>query len=70
MVRHLACEEVVVGRHRVRRLMRLMGLEAIYRKPRTGVHNPEQRVCPYLLRDLEIDGPDQYGVQIVRISLF
>ena len=32
MVRHLAREGVRVGRHRVRRLMRLLGLEAIYRK--------------------------------------
>ena len=37
MVRHLAREGVAVGRHRVRRLMRLLGLEAIYRKPRTSV---------------------------------
>ena len=41
MVRHLAREGVAVGRHRVRRLMRLLGLEAIYRKPRTSVANPE-----------------------------
>ena len=50
MVRHLAREGVRVGRHRVRRLMRLLGLEAIYRKPRTSVANPEHRVYPYLLR--------------------
>ena len=47
MVRHLAREGVAVGRHRVRRLMRLLGLEAIYRKPRTSVANPEHRVCKY-----------------------
>ena len=40
MVRHLAREGVAVGRHRVRRLMRLLGLEAIYRKPHTSVPNP------------------------------
>ena len=44
MMRHLAREGVTVGRHRVRRLMRLLGLEAIYRKPRTTVANPEHRV--------------------------
>ena len=59
IVRHLACEEVFVGRHRVRRLMRLIGLEAIYRKPRTSEPNPQHRVYPYLLRDLMIDRPDQ-----------
>ena len=46
MMRHLARERVKVGRHRVRRLMRLLGLEAIYRKPRTSVANPEHRVYP------------------------
>ena len=44
MARHLAREGVTVGRRRVRRLMRLLGLEAIYRKPRTTVANPEHRV--------------------------
>ena len=39
-------EGVVAGRHRVRRLMRLMGMEAVYRKPRTSVANPEHRVYP------------------------
>ena len=48
MVRHLAREGVAVGRHRVRRLMRLLGLEAIYRKPdATSVPNPDTlRVIP------------------------
>ena len=55
MVRHLAREGVAVGRHRVRRLMKLLGLEAIYRKPRTTVANPEHRVYPYLLRGLAIE---------------
>ena len=52
-------ELTVERRHRIRRLMRLMGMEAVYRKPRTSVANPEHRVYPYLLRDLVIDRPDQ-----------
>ena len=48
-----------VGRDRVRRLMRTLGLEAIYQKPRTSRPNPEHRVYPYLLRDLPIDRPGQ-----------
>lgn len=40
-------------------LMRLMDMEAIYRKPRTSAPNPTHRVYPYLLRDLTIDRPDQ-----------
>ena len=48
-----------VGRKRVARLMRLMGLEALYRRPRTTVPHPEHRVYPYLLRGLTIDQPNQ-----------
>jgi len=50
MARQVRREGVRVGRHRVRRLMRLMGLEAIYRAPKTSVPHPEHRVYPYLLR--------------------
>ena len=39
--------------------MRLMGLEAIYRRPRTSDAQPGHRVYPYLLRGLTIDRPDQ-----------
>ena len=59
MARHLRREGVTVGRHRVRRLMRLMGLKAVCRRPRTSVANSAHRVYPYLLRDLAIERPDQ-----------
>ena len=59
MVRQLRREGVTTGRHRVRRLMRLMGLEAIYQAPRTSVPHPAHRVYPYLLRNMTIDRPDQ-----------
>ena len=59
MLRHLRREGVAVGRRRVRRLMRVMGLEAIYRKPRTSVAEPDHRIYPYLLRGLTIDRPNQ-----------
>ena len=49
----------VVNRKRVRRLMRLMGIEAIYQKPNTSRRHPEHKVYPYLLRDLVIDRPNQ-----------
>ncbi len=48
-----------VGRDRVRRLMRLLGLEAIYQRPRTSTPHPEHRIYPYLLRDLAITRPNQ-----------
>ena len=62
MVRHLAREGVAVGRHRVRRLMRLLGLEAIYRKPRTSVANPEHRVCKYSVYRCGSSGHIRNGV--------
>ena len=58
MARQLRREGVWVGRHRVRRLMRLMGLEAIYQAPKTSAPHPAHRVYPYLLRSLTVDGPD------------
>ena len=59
MIRQLRREGVRIGRHRVRRLMRLMGLQAIYQAPRTSEPHPSHRIYPYLLRDLTIERPDQ-----------
>ena len=56
---HLRREGWQVGRRRVRRLMRQMGLEAIYCRPRTSQPHPDHRVYPYLLRDLAIQRPHQ-----------
>jgi putative transposase len=44
---------------RVRRLMRRMGLEAIYPKPRLSQPGPGHRIYPYRLRGLAIERPDQ-----------
>ena len=54
MLNHLRREGLSVGRHRIRRLMRLMGLQAIYKKPRTSDPHPEHKIYPYLLRKLPI----------------
>ena len=48
-----------VNRKRVRRLMHVMGLEAIYRRPRTSQPAPGHRIYPYLLSGMEITRPDQ-----------
>ncbi len=48
-----------VNRKRIRRLMRKMGLEAVYPGPRLSISNKEHRKHPYLLRDLIINRPDQ-----------
>lgn len=47
-----------VGRHRVRRLMQLMGLEAVYPKPRLSQPGPGHKIYPYLLK----------GVAITRVN--
>ena len=59
MARRLRREGIHAGRHRVRRLMRLMGLQAIYQAPRTSVPHPAHRVYPYLLKGMAIDRPNR-----------
>ena len=59
MARHLRREGIEAGRHRVRRLMRLMGLEAIYQAPRTSQPHPAHRIYPYLLTGMAIDRANQ-----------
>jgi putative transposase len=46
-----------VNRKRVRRLLRLMGLEALYPKPRLSAPSPGHRVYPYLLRGVAVTRP-------------
>lgn len=55
----LALEGTRAGRHRIRRLMRIMGIEALYRRKNTSARHAEHPVYPYLLRDLTIDRPNQ-----------
>ena len=55
----LALEGTRAGRHRIRRLMRVMGIEALYRKKNTSARHAEHPVYPYLLRTRIIDRPNQ-----------
>ena len=48
-----------IGRHRVRRLMRIMGLEAAYPKPNLSKPHPGHVIYPYLLRNIVIERPNQ-----------
>ncbi|CAN5272714.1 hypothetical protein BH11CYA1_BH11CYA1_50570 [soil metagenome] len=59
MTHHLRKEGFQVNRKRVQRLMRLMGIEAIYTKPKTSKPSKENKIYPYLLRGLTIEKPDQ-----------
>ena len=58
MVRHLRREGVRIGRRRAARLMHLLGLQAVYRAPRTRAPHPEHRVWPYLLKELRVGRPN------------
>ena len=59
-----------VNRKRVRRLMRLMGLEAIYRRPNTSKPMPGHRIYPYLLKGLEVSRANQvWAADITYIPL-
>ena len=55
----LAEQGQLVNHKRIRRLMRHMGIEAIYPKPRLSQRNDDHKIYPYLLRNLAIDRSDQ-----------
>jgi len=48
-----------IGRKRVRRLMRIMGIEALVPKPSLSIPDKSHKVYPYLLRNLEITAADE-----------
>jgi len=52
-------ERYSVNRKRIRRLMRVMGLSAIYRRPRTSKPGAGHRIYPYLLRGVDVTRPNQ-----------
>lgn len=59
-----------INRKHVQRMMREMGLEAIYPKPRLSQAHPEHKIYPYLLRDVMIDRKDQvWAADITYIPL-
>ena len=57
--RQLKRQGIRANRKRVQRVMRLMGIEAIYPKPKTSRPHPQHKVYPYLLRGLQIDRANQ-----------
>ena len=59
MARHFRRQGRNVNRKRIQRLMRIMGIEAIYPKPHTSRPHPGHRIYPYLLSDLSIDHANQ-----------
>jgi putative transposase len=59
-----------INRKHVRRLMQIMGIRAIYQRPRTSKPAPAHDVYPYLLHDLDITKPNQvWAADITYISM-
>ena len=66
----LVQEGELVNRKRVQRLLRIMGLEAIYPKPRLSVPERGHRLYPYLLRNVRIERTDQvWSTDITYVPL-
>src|SRR5271167_3408808 len=52
-------EDIETGRQRVARMMKRMGIEALYRRPNTSKPAPGHKIYPYLLRGLAVERPNQ-----------
>ena len=66
----LAAEGCKVGRRHVKTLMKRMGIEALYRRPRTTKPEPGHRIYPYLLRGMKIVRPNQvWAMDITYIAM-
>ena len=66
----LAAKGHRIGRRHVKTLMRRMGIEALYRRPRTTKPAPGHKIFPYLLRGLEITRPNQvWAMDITYIPM-
>jgi putative transposase len=66
----LVAERCKIGRRHVKTLMRRMGIEALYRRPRTTKPEPGHKIYPYLLRSIEITRPNQvWAMDITYIPM-
>lgn len=67
---NLKREKFEVNRKRIQRLMRLMGIEAFYCKPRTTISEPSHKIYPYLLRGVPITKVGQvWSIDITYIRM-
>jgi putative transposase len=71
MLRDLLRDEgVTIGRERVARMMRRMGIEALYRRPKTSKPAPGHKIFPYLLRGVAVARPNQaWAMDITYIPM-
>jgi len=70
MTAQLQRDGLIIGHNRVRRLMRLMGLMAVYPKPNGSKRHPEHKIYPYMLRDVVVERVNQvWSADITYIRL-
>ena len=69
MTAALCREGRVVNRKRVRRLMRLMGLQSLAPQPDTSRAHPEHPVYPYLLQDIVVERPNQVWATDISLTM-
>ena len=66
----LSADGCKIGRRHVKTLMRRMGIEALYRRPRTSKPEPGHKIFPYLLRGIEVAKPNQvWAMDITYIPM-
>jgi putative transposase len=66
----LDAEGCKIGRRHVKTLMRRMGIEALYRRPRTTKPEPGHKIYPYLLRGVQVTRPNQvWAMDITYITM-
>ena len=66
----LALQGCKIGRRHVKTLMRRMGIEALYRRPRTTKPEPGHKIYPYLLRGVQVTRPNQvWAMDITYITM-
>ena len=66
----LTAEGCKIGRRHVKTLMRRMGIEALYRRPRTTKPEPGHKIYPYLLRGMQVTRPNQvWAMDITYIPM-
>ena len=66
----LVAEGCKIGRRHVKTLMRRMGIETLYRRPRTTKPEPGHKIYPYLLRGMAITRPNQvWAMDITYITM-
>ena len=66
----MAAEGCKIGRRHVKTLMKRMGIEALYRRPRTTKPEPGHKIYPYLLRGMQVTRPNQvWAMDITYIPM-